>query len=140
MNLNFHILARPIAVLSVSLLAMMASTPKVARADDVKPAFYLPFDNTLKSNDGQEPSQERGIKYVPGVLGQAAYIGGNGQHNYNKSPLLEYDAKDLFAGDSGTVMFWASPNWDGKYDDIKKMPWYTFLSTMGGDTSGASGG
>ncbi|MBL4700207.1 MAG: LamG domain-containing protein, partial [Phycisphaeraceae bacterium] len=137
MNACIQMLTRPMAVMTISLLAIILSMPQIVQAGDTTlalPAFYLPFDHSLKSNDGQEPSQERGIKYVPGVLGEAAYIGGHGRQDYAKAPLLEYDTKDLFAGESGTAMFWVSPDWDGRYDNINNIPWYTFLATMGGQS------
>ncbi len=116
----------------------LALVGTVGAEEAAKPAFYLPFDKTVKASNGQEPTQVRGIKYVPGVLGDAVYIGGHGNHNYLKSPLLEYDTKELFAGESGTVMFWVRSDWDGQYKKINKMPWYTLFSTMGGQKAKAS--
>ncbi len=37
--------------------------------------------------------------------------------------LLEYPAGKLF-GDSGTVMFWFKPNWDGQIKSRSTFPWY----------------
>ncbi len=135
MNVYLKTVAWQVAMALVCFLAIAG----VVRADQaLSPAFYLPFDGTAETPDGQEPTQMRGLKFVPGIKGQAVYIGGHGQHNYAKAPLLEYDAENLFDSPSGTVMFWVSPSWDGRYQNVKQYPspWYTFLSTMGGQADG----
>ena len=79
-----------------------------------------------------EPTTARGLTFVPGVTGEAVYVGQHGKGPYEEMPLLEYDAGRHFAGDGGTVMFWVSPDWDGYFTDPIHFDTYFLFAALGG--------
>lgn len=114
------------ALLGLSMLANAAEGP----------SFYAPFDGTataaLSTSGAPAPTAARGLSFVPGVTGQAVYVGGFGEYPYDQKPLLEYDAGNHFAGDGGTVLFWVSPDWDGYFTDPIKFDTHFLFSAVGG--------
>ena len=123
---------RALIPLFALLAALICSS---ARADD-GPSFYAPMDGSATAarseNGSPEPTAARGLKFVPGVVGQAVYLGQHGKGPYEQMPLLEYDGGEHFTGDGGTVMFWVSPDWDGYFTDPVKFDWYFLFTAMGG--------
>ncbi len=89
----------------------------VISASKEKPAFYADFNDSVIASSDQaakiEPEIARGLKYVDGVLGQAVYVGGNGEQDWNTAPVLQYPGSSLFNSSASTIMFWVQPNWDG---------------------------
>jgi Malectin domain len=81
-----------------------------------KPDFYASYDNTLdgKASDGKliKPNKKQALTFKKGLRGQGVYLSSKRTKN-KKYPLLEYPAEDLFKGESGTLMFWFKPDWDG---------------------------
>ncbi len=100
------------------------------------PSFHASFDGsataTVCESGNPEPTNARVLTFVPGVTGQAVFLGQNGKGPYEQMPLLEYDAGRHFAGDGGTVMVWVSPDWDGYFTDPNKFDTYFLFSAMGG--------
>jgi len=105
----------------------------IARSSEKGLVYYLPFENSLNAtvctNEYNSPAQARGIKFVDGINGKGIYVGGWGERNYKKAPLLEYNGEKLF-GKEGTISFWVSPSWDGYIKE--PLPWYYFFVAMGG--------
>ena len=100
------------------------------------PSFHASFDGTAIADlcevGKPEPTIARGLTYVPGVTGQAVFLGQSGKGPYEQMPLLEYDGGQHFTGDGGTVMFWVSPDWDGYFTDPIHFDTYFLFSAMGG--------
>lgn len=100
------------------------------------PSFHASLDGTATATHCEggapEPTTARGLTFVPGVTGQAVYLGQRGQGPYEKMPLLEYDAGRHFTGDGGTVMFWVSPDWDGYFTDPIHFDTYFLFAALGG--------
>lgn len=122
-------------------LAALLSTMAIAwtggaAAEEAGPSFYAPFDGSATASicDGgaPEPTSARGLQYVPGVVGEAVYVGGFGDKRYEQAPLLEYDAGEHFSGEGGTVMFWVSPQWDGYFADPANFDTHFLFSALGG--------
>ncbi|MBU0607229.1 MAG: LamG domain-containing protein, partial [Armatimonadetes bacterium] len=121
----------PAAALGGLLLCLAA----VAGAAE-EPTFTAHFDGsaTATRSDGAPaaPTVARGLTFIPGVTGQAVFVGGHKQNPYEQAPLLEYDAGKLFTGDAGTVMFWVSPDWDGYFTDPVNFDTYFLFAAVGG--------
>lgn len=117
-------------------LVLLALGTALAAAAAEGPSFYANFDGSataVRCEGGPPaPTVARGLKFVPGVTGQAVFVGGHGQGPYEQQPLLEYDAGRHFAGDSGTVMFWVSPDWDGYFTDPIKFDSHFLFAAVGG--------
>ncbi len=113
----------------------LACLTAIACADN-GPSFHASFDGTATAEvcvDGNPvPTTARGLTFVPGVTGQAVFLGQNGKGPYEQMPLLEYDGGKHFSGDGGTVMFWVSPDWDGYFTDPIKFDTYFLFSALGG--------
>lgn len=113
-------------------------TPFTGRTErkesDGGPAFYASFDGSLdavlSTGEVVKPEQAAGITFVEGLKGRAVYIGDVSEGK--KPATLSYGAGDLFKGNTGTVMFWFSPDWYGRADD-SNFPWYHILNFMGQD-------
>lgn len=108
----------------------------VAADADSGPSFYAPFDGSATAtrceSGAATPTTGRGLTFVPGVTGQAVYVGGFGKGPYDQMPLLEYDGGRHFSGDGGTVMFWVSPDWDGYFTDPIKFDTHFLFGAVGG--------
>jgi hypothetical protein len=119
-------------VCTLALLVCLARAVGAAEA----PSFRASFDGTVKASicdsGSPEPTAARGLSFVPGVTGEAVYVGGHGKGPYEQMPLLEYDAGRHFTGDGGTVMFWVSPDWDGYFTDPVKFETYFLFAALGG--------
>ncbi len=125
-------------VCGLVLLAILVSGPsaRAASPGNESLVYYLPFDGSTaatSSPDGQpQPLVARGLRFVPGIRGQAVYVGPSSQGKGAPAPFLEYDAGKLFASPAGTVSFWVSPNWDGYISDPIHFPWHFLLNIVGG--------
>ena len=112
--------------------------PVAGLADDTL-SFRAPFDGSARAivaeGGSPEPTAARGLRFVPGLSGQAVYVGQHGQGPYEQMPLLEYEAGRHFSGEGGTVMFWVSPDWDGYFTDPVKFDWYFLFAAMGGQAA-----
>lgn len=121
-----------IAILSFGFVISSFSGSNIAEKGLV---YYLSFNKGLKAevsrNGSSEPTVAKGIKFVKGINGKGVYVGGWGERNYRKAPLLEYNGEKLF-GKEGTISFWVSPDWDGYFTDPYNFPWYFFFMAVGG--------
>lgn len=77
-----------------------ATLARAASIADEGLSFNAPFDGTARAAvcDGgsAEPNTAHGCSFVPGVLGQAVYVGQHGKGPYDQMPLLEYDGAKHF--------------------------------------------
>lgn len=109
-------------------------------------SFYAPFDGSPTAAicmDGpSEPLVARGIKFVPGICGEAVFVGGHGGANWDQLPLLEYDGAKHFSSEAGTVSFWVRPDWDGVLraaDSLRRETYYLWMATGGGEGADSAG-
>jgi len=89
---------------------------EIRKSTDPRPVFEAAFDGNTDALDAQtgkprKPVLAENIVYVPGIHGQGIHITSAPQSR------LQYDAKDIFDRESGTVMFWFKPDWDGLAQD-----------------------
>jgi HEAT repeat protein len=63
------------------------------------------FDNSLDSSSGVKPSESKGVSFVPGKWGSAAFIGAGGILKYPSTGNLDFS--------DGTIEMWISPRLDG---------------------------
>ena len=111
---------RPISLFLLSLVSAItiAATGATAAPPNGAPDFTASFDGTLDAvdRDGHTiaPEIARGIRFVDGLHGKAAYLGGNGDPDFAAAPMLQYPANRLLDSTAGTVMFWVRPDWDGE--------------------------
>ena len=124
--------------LALFILTLLVASGTVAAGVLPQPDFFASFDGSPTARrDGQsvEPTSARGLRFLEGVQGQAVYIGGYGQRPFEEAPLLTYPAADLFNSDSGTVMFWFQPDWEGGGAALglrEDMPWYHLFTAYAG--------
>jgi hypothetical protein len=125
-----------IAVVGIAGLSMLCLTaPAAPLQPDASLVFYAPFDGTATatfSNGGNGiPVTASGIRFVEGIRGQAVHVGGNG----DAPAALEYDATGLFQAETGTVMFWVRPDWDGYFTELDQNNIYPLFSADSGTDS-----
>jgi hypothetical protein len=66
--------------------------------------FFVPFDGSFESADGEEGTV-RGVSFVPGHLGQAAF--------FDEEDSLSYQADDFIRPEQGAIELWLRPLWNG---------------------------
>jgi len=117
----------------LGVLLAVSSAPAQPGADA---SFYAPFDGTptaqLSDGGTAEPTTARGLEFVPGIRGQAVYVGKAGEGDYDRAPALEYDGTGHFPEAGGTVSFWVRPDWDGHFTDPLQFDWYFLFTALGG--------
>ncbi len=109
-------------LLAISSIGLAQTSPKeVATSAD----FYAPFDgSTVATNNAErevKPSLEQALTFVPGIKGQAVFVGGNGETDWAEAPALEYPSDSLFESAAGTVMFWVQPDWNGTTSPLNNL-------------------
>lgn len=65
----------------------------------------LGFDDTLAGAGGELPTQASGVRFVPGILGEAAHFDTPNQVHYAAAGNLDPT--------EGTIQFWVKPDWNG---------------------------
>jgi hypothetical protein len=72
---------------------------------DLSPLLFLSFDGGMNDAGGASPILAQGVMYVPGVVGQAAYVG--------RGARIRFPAVDHLDADEGTFEVWVRPSWNG---------------------------
>lgn len=90
----------------------LAEKVELKKSTDARPIFYATFDSDASAQDLQfgksiKPLVMQNVEFVPGISGKGIHI------TTTPHSSLKYNASGLFATESGTLMFWYKPDWDG---------------------------
>ena len=88
------------------LWLVLAITPAFSQSDvDAKTLLLLRFEQSLNGEQGETPTEQSGVTFEPGILGQGVVV--------DSSDVLRYATAGNFHAPAGTIEFWIKPRWNG---------------------------
>lgn len=108
MKIQYIIIPLAIAlILSLSVTALQ--TPEFLVSKRANVLFYLNFEDTLISQQGDEPLHQQGIEFTQGALGHGLQLGGDTE--------LDYATESISINkDYGAFSFWIRQEYDQSHE------------------------